>query len=112
MTSVRRIGLVRLCTFSFNRAYRWSSHPILVVYPAEHVVIGPANHTFVWVAFANKHCTAMVLRISSSMAQRGSRKCGTLGAWFSEPPNKELAGIWSGHMDMARTDCYVDRSIT
>jgi len=32
----------------------------------------------------------MVLRVSSPMLQRGSRKCGTLGAWFSEPPNKEL----------------------
>ena len=24
------------------------------------------------------------------MPKRGSRKCGKLGAWFSEPPNKEL----------------------
>ena len=47
--SVRRIGLVSLCTFSLNRAYSWSNHPILFVYPAERVVIGPANHTlFGW----------------------------------------------------------------
>jgi hypothetical protein len=32
----------------------------------------------------------MVLRISSPMPQPGSRKCGTVGARFSEPPNKEL----------------------
>ena len=37
-----------------------------------------------------EHCTAMVLRESSLMPQRGFRKCGTLGGWFSEPPNKEL----------------------
>ena len=35
----------------------------------------------------------MVLRISSPMPQRGSRKCGILGGWFSEPLNKELGGL-------------------
>ena len=88
--SVSSIGLVRLRTLAFNRAYGWTDHPILVVYPTEHVVIGPANHSHAWVASANEHCTAMVLLISSPMPQRGSRKYGTLGAWFSEPPNKEL----------------------
>ena len=87
---MRRIGLVKLCTFAFNRAYGWSGHSILVVYPAEDVVIGPANYSFAWVAFAKEQCTAMVLRVSSSMPQRGSRKCGKLVGWFSEPPNKEL----------------------
>jgi hypothetical protein len=32
----------------------------------------------------------MALRVFSPMPQRGSRKCGTLGAWFSERPKKEL----------------------
>jgi hypothetical protein len=32
----------------------------------------------------------MVLRLFSPMPQCGSRKGGTLGAWFSDPPNKEL----------------------
>jgi hypothetical protein len=32
----------------------------------------------------------MVLRVSSAVPQRGFRKCGTLGEWLSEPPNKEL----------------------
>ena len=61
------------------------------MYRAEHVVIRPANLAYVWVALAKEHCRAMVLRVSSPMPQRGSRKCGTLGEWFSEPPNKELA---------------------
>jgi hypothetical protein len=87
---MRRIGLVKLCTLAFNRAYGWSVHPILLMYRAEHVVIGPANYTFAWVAFAKEQCTAMVLRVSSPMPQRGSRKCGILGGWFSEPLNKEL----------------------
>lgn len=87
---VRRIGIIRLSTLAFNRAYGCFGHPIWVVYLTEQVVIGTANHAYVWVAFAKEHCTAMVLRISSPMLQRGSRKCGTLGAWFSEPPNKEL----------------------
>jgi len=43
---MRRIGLVKLCTLAFNLAYGWSVHPILVVYPAEDVVIGPANYTY------------------------------------------------------------------
>ena len=87
--SVSSIRLVRLRTLAFNRAYSWTDHPILVVYPAEHVVIGPANHSYVWVASAKEHCIAMALQISSPMPQLGSRKCGTLGAWFSEPPIKE-----------------------
>ena len=88
--SVNTIGLVRLRTLAFNRAYGSTDHSILVMYPAEHLVIGPANHAYFWVAFAKEHCTEMVLLISSPMPQRGSRKCGTLGTWFSEPPNKEL----------------------
>jgi hypothetical protein len=65
------------------------------------MVVGPANHDYVWVAFAKEHCTAMVLLISSPMPQRGSRKCGTLGAWFSELPNKEL-GPMGGDMAVAK----------
>ena len=33
----------------------------------------------------------MVLRVSSPTPQRSCRKCGTFGAWLSEPPNNELA---------------------
>jgi hypothetical protein len=89
--SDRRIArLVRLRILAFIRAYGRSGYPIWVMHRTEHVVIGPANHAYVCVAFANEYCTPMALRISSAMQQRGSRKCGTLGAWFSEPPNKEL----------------------
>jgi len=41
---------------------------------AEHVVIEPANHAYVWVAFAKEYRTAMVWRVSSPMPQRGSPK--------------------------------------
>ena len=36
-----------------------------------------------------------VFRVLSPMPQGGSRKCGTLGAWFSEPPSKELGATES-----------------
>jgi hypothetical protein len=32
----------------------------------------------------------MILWLSSPMPQRGSRKVGSLAAWFSEPLDKEL----------------------
>jgi hypothetical protein len=79
-----------ITTAAFKLAYGWSGDPILVVYRTEHVVIGPASHFFAWVVFAKEHCTATILQVSSPMPQRCSRKCGTLGAWFSKPPNKEL----------------------
>jgi len=82
--------LVSLRTLAFKRAYGGSDHPIWDLYLAEHVVNGPANHAYSWVAFDKKHCTATVLRVSSPLPQRGSRKGGRLGVWFSEPPNNEF----------------------
>jgi hypothetical protein len=41
---------------------------------AEREVIEPANHAYVWVAFAKEYRTTMVLWISSLMPQRGSPK--------------------------------------
>jgi hypothetical protein len=102
MGSVRRIGLVSLRTLDFKRAYGGSGHPIWNVYLAEHVVIGPANHAYSWVAFDKEHCTASVLRVSSPMPQRGSRKGGRLGVWFSEPPKKELCGPPKGSQSTER----------
>jgi hypothetical protein len=67
-----------ITTAALNRAYGWSGDPIWVLYRDEHLVIGPASHVFAWVVFAMEHFTAMVLRVSSPMPQRGSRKCGTL----------------------------------
>jgi hypothetical protein len=43
-------------------------------------------------AFASEHCTSMVLRLSSPMPHRGSRKGGAPREWFSEPSNKEFGG--------------------
>ena len=63
----------------------------LFVYPGEQLVIGSVNYAYSWVAFDKEPCTAMILRVSSPMQQRGSRKGGILGAWFSEPPDKKLA---------------------
>ncbi|MFM7518494.1 MAG: hypothetical protein ACKO3V_16280, partial [Pirellula sp.] len=83
---------VSLRSLAFKRAYGGFGHPIWDVYLAEHVVIGPANHAYSWVAFDKEHCTASVVRVTSPMPQRGSRKGGRLGVWFSEPPNKELFG--------------------
>ena len=60
------------------------------LYRSDNVVVGLASQAYTWVAFAKEHSTAMVLRLSSQMPQRDSRKCCTLGAWFSEPPNSEL----------------------
>jgi hypothetical protein len=35
-----------ITTAALNRAFGWSGDPIWVVYRAEQVVIGPANHVF------------------------------------------------------------------
>jgi hypothetical protein len=48
----------------------------LSMYPGEQVVIGPVNHAYSWVAFDKEPCTAMILRVSSPMQQRGSREGG------------------------------------
>jgi hypothetical protein len=61
------------------------------VYRDEHVVIGPANHGYAWVALVKEYFTAMILWDSIPMPQRSSRKGGTCGAWCSEPAKKELA---------------------
>lgn len=81
-----------ITTKAFNRAYGWPGDPNCVLYRSDNVVIGPANQAYTWVAFDKERSTAMVLRVSSQMPQRGSRKCGTLGSWFSEPPNREFGG--------------------
>jgi hypothetical protein len=67
-----------------------SGHPISGVYPDEHVVIGPANYAYAWLALVKEHCTAMALRESIPMLQRGSWKGGACGVWFSEPAKKKL----------------------
>ena len=97
-----------ITTATFNRAYGWSGDPNCVLYRSDNVVIGPANQAYTWVAFAKEHSTAMVLRVSSQMPQRGSRKCGTLGGWFSEPPNKELGSSPSSEASRcgSRKSCY------
>ena len=60
------------------------------MYRYEHVVIGPANYAYAWVALVKEHCTAMALRDFIPMPQGGSRKGETFGAWFSELAKKEL----------------------
>ena len=54
------------------------------------MVIGSANHAYDFLITAKEQCTATVLLDSSLMSQSGSRKDEPVGAWFSEPPNKEL----------------------
>ena len=82
--------LVRLRAFALYRANGCSGQPISGVYRYEHVVIGPANYSYAWVAFAKENCTAMGFRVFIPMPQGGSRKGETFGAWFSELAKKEL----------------------
>lgn len=57
--------------------------PSWFVCDREEVVIGPANHGYNWVTCTKERCTAMVLRKSSPMLKRGSRKGGcTRGVVF------------------------------
>ena len=84
-----------ICGYSFmfvacepNLHEAWK--PSWFVYVREEVVIGPANHDYAWVTCTKECCTAMALRVSGPMLKPGSRKGGTLGGWFSEPPNTEL----------------------
>jgi hypothetical protein len=95
-----------ITTATFNGAYGWSGDPNCVLYRSENVVIGLANHTFAWVAFAKEHCTAMVFgypaRCRSVVHGRGA-----LGAWVSEPPNNELG--WRVDLSWATTHVHGDK---
>ena len=44
-----------ITTAALNRAYGWSGDPIWVLYRAEQVVIGPANHGYACVDFAEDY---------------------------------------------------------
>jgi hypothetical protein len=73
------VRLVRLRAFALYRANGCSGQPISGVYRYEHVVIGPANYSYAWVAFAKENCTAMGFRVFIPMPQGGSRKGGLAG---------------------------------
>ena len=66
------VRLVRLRAFALYRANGCSGQPISGVYRYEHVVIGPANYSYAWVALVKEHCTAMALLESIPIPQRGS----------------------------------------
>ena len=78
------------------------------MYRAEHVLIGPANHAHARIVFGKKQCTAMVLRVSSPMPQRGSRKGETFGAGFSEPHDKDLCGLGNANQ---HNRCWADSPV-
>jgi hypothetical protein len=69
------------CVLHLHEAGR----PSWFVCDREEVVIGPANYAYVWVTCTKERCTAMVLHVSGSMLELGSRKglctrgevCGT-----------------------------------
>jgi hypothetical protein len=73
------VRLVRLRAFALYRANGCSGQPITGVYRDEHVVIGPANYAYAWVALVKEHCTAMALRVFIPMPQGGSRKGALAG---------------------------------
>ena len=52
----------------------------------EHVVIGTVNHALAFEAIVKEDCTAMALRETGQVHQRGSRKGEGSGEWFAEPP--------------------------
>ena len=79
-----------LPAFALYRSNGCSSQPISGVYRDEHVVIGPVNHGYGWMALVKEHCTAMVSRECIPMPQHGSRNGGACRAWFSEPAKKKL----------------------
>ena len=85
-----------ICSYSFTSVackpyLHEGGRPACLVCDREEVVIGPANHCYTWVTSTKECHTTMVLRVSSSVPKCGLRKGGTLGAWFSEPPNTELS---------------------
>ena len=60
-----------------------AGRPSSFVCDREEVVIGLANHGYDWVTCTKERCTSMVLRKSSPMIKRGSRKGGcTRGVVF------------------------------
>ena len=52
----------------------------------EHVVIGTVNHALAFEAIAKEDSTAMALKQTGQVHQRGSRKGEGFGEWFTEPP--------------------------
>ena len=80
-----------ITTAAFNRAYGWSGDPICVLYRSDNVVNGPASQPYTWVAFAKEHSTAMVLRLSSQMPQRGSRNLPIMSWVARRPPRLPAA---------------------
>jgi hypothetical protein len=86
-----------ICSYSFTSVackpyLHEGGRPACLVCDREEVVIGPANHCYTWVTSTKECYTTMVLRVSSSVPKCGLRKGGTLGAWFSEPPNTDFYG--------------------
>ena len=55
------------------------------LYRSDNVVVGLASQAYTWVAFAKERCTAMVLRVSSQMPQRGSRNL-PIKSWVARRP--------------------------
>jgi len=84
-----------ICRYSFTSVacvpnLHEAGRPPWFVCDREEGVIGPANHADAWVTCTKERCTAVVIRVFSTMLKRGSRKGATFGGWFSEPPNTEL----------------------
>jgi hypothetical protein len=87
-----------ICSFSFTSVacepnLHEGGRPACLVCDREEVVIGATKHCYTWMNNTKECPTTMVLRVSSPVLKFGLRKGGTLGAWFSGPPNTEL-GRW------------------
>jgi len=85
-----------ICSYSFTSVacetyLHEGGRPASLDCDREEVVIGPANVVYDWMNFIKQRCTAMVLRVSSPVLKCGLREGGSFGAWFSGPPNTELA---------------------
>ena len=77
-----------LCLCRSNGCF---GQPISGVYRHEHVVIGPADQSYRWVALVKEHCTAKVLRESILIPQCGSRNGGLAGCGSRNRLRKSLA---------------------
>jgi hypothetical protein len=78
-------------TPAINRGTRAVRSPMDVVQQLEHVVIGSANYVYAWLIVVKEPYTAMVFEYPAPCCSVVCGKGGVLSAWFSEPPNTELA---------------------
>ena len=92
-SSVRGSGLVRLCTFVFNRAKSWSGYSIKVVFREEYLVSDPQTTPMIGFPMPRALHLNGFTGIQPEAPAQFSETGGTRGALLTELPNTELGDL-------------------